>query len=78
MGGRGRGYLFKLVLGRGGGGVFWVDRIAPSKKKLKPLRSGKNFVTRGSRKNCYGGKPNNAPLCRKRDPPPPHTEKMIT
>ena len=76
MGG-GRGYLFKLVLGRGGGQVFWVDRIAPS-RKLKPPRSGKIFVTRGSRKNCYGGggKPDNAPPppCRKRDPP--HTEKM--
>ena len=76
MGGGGRGYLFKLV--RGWGQVFWVDRIATS-KKLKPPRSGKIFVTRGSRKKCYGGgKPNNAtpppPMQKKRSPP--HTDKM--
>ena len=79
MGGGGAEVIYlNWCWGGGGGQVFWVDRIAPS-KKLKPPQSGKIFVTRGSRKNCYGGgKPNNAPPpCRKRDlPPPTHTEKM--
>ena len=62
----------------GGGECFLGGSNSSLKIKLKPLRSGKIFVTRGSRKNCYGGggKPNNAPPCRKRDPPPPHTEKI--
>ena len=81
-GGGGRGYLFKLVLGRGGGQVFWVDQIAPS-KKIKTSTIWKDFCDnyRGSRKNCYGGASPimPPPPCRKRDPPPPpptHTEKM--
>ena len=73
MGGGVRGYLFKLVLGRGGGGGKFLGGSNSSlTKKLDPPRSGKIFVTRGSRKNCYGGgKPNNAPPphSRKRDPP---------
>ena len=78
MGGGVRGYL--SYDGAGGGHVFWVNRIAPS-KKFKPPRSGmiinvcavKN-VTRGSRKIVMGGKPNNAPpppMQKKRPPPPP-------
>ena len=70
-------HIPKHSLGRGGGGqVFWVDRIAPS-KKLKPPRSGKIFVTRGScKKLLWGASPiMPPPPCRKRDPPP-HTEKM--
>ena len=63
-----RGYLFKLMLGRGQ--VFWVDRIAPS-KKIKTSKIWKDFCDkRLPQKLLWGGKPNNAP-------PPPHAEKEI-
>ena len=76
MGGRAEVIYLNWCWGRGGQ-VIWVDRIAPS-KKLKPPRSGKIFVTRGSRKNCYGGaSPIMPPPMRKKRslPPPPHTRK---
>ena len=74
MGG-GRGYLFKLVLGRGGQ-VFWVDRIAPS-KKIKTSTIWKDFCDkRLPQKLLWGGKPNNAPPPHAEKEIPPHTEKM--
>ena len=72
MGGGGRGYLFKLVLGRGGQ-VFWVDQTAPS-KKIKTSTIWKDFCDKRLPQNLlWGGKPNNTPP----PPPPPHAENEI-
>ena len=76
MGGGGvRGYLFKLVLGRGGAS-FWVDRIAPS-KKIRPSTIWKDFCDkRLPQKLLWGGAspimPPPPPIAEKEIPPPTH------
>ena len=57
--------------GGGGGQVFWVDRIAPS-KKIKTSTIWKDFCDKRLPQKllCGGDKPNNAP-----PPPPTHTKK---
>ena len=69
-GGGGRGYLFKLVLGQ----VFWVDRIAPS-KKIKTSTIWKDFCDKRLPQNLLwgGGKPNNVPPPMQKKRSPPHT-----
>ena len=71
-----------ILVGTGGGGhVFWVGRIAPS-KKFKLPRSGKiinicavkMWQQEVPAKIVMGGKPNNAPppMQKRRPPPLPH------
>ena len=69
MGGGVRGYLFKLVLGRGGG--KFLGGSNSSLKKIRPSTIWKDFCDKRLPQKLLwgGGKPNNAP------PPPPHSRK---
>ena len=78
MGGGGRGYLFKLVLGRG---ASFLGGSNSSLKKIKTSTIWKDFCDKRLPQICYGG--GASPIMsppphaeKEIPPPPPHTEKM--
>ena len=77
MGGGGAEVIYlNWCWGGGGGQVFWVDRIAPS-KNIKTSTIWKDFCDKRLPQKLLwgGGKPNNAPNAEKEIPP--HTEKSM-